>query len=142
MSQKISERLLEIVNALPLREGLRVLEIGCGSGVAAKEIANRFNDIYVLAIDRSAKAIEQATRSSQAEIGQGKLNFIESNVEFFEIPNNEALFDIAFAVRVGALDGRHPEIEKESLNRIANALKKDGKLFIDGGDPIREIKLK
>jgi cyclopropane fatty-acyl-phospholipid synthase-like methyltransferase len=50
---KISPRLAEVVNALPLHKGIRVLEIGCGPGAAAREIANRFEDIYVLAIDRS-----------------------------------------------------------------------------------------
>ena len=48
--QIISNRLSEIVDALPLKEGLRVLEIGCGTGVAAREIAQRFVKIYVLAI--------------------------------------------------------------------------------------------
>jgi hypothetical protein len=47
----------------------------------------------------------------------------------------------AIAVRVGALDGRHLEIEKQSLIRIAKALTKKGKLFIDGGNPLKEILL-
>ena len=53
----------------------------------------------------------------------------------------EAPFDIAFAVRVGALDGRHPEIERQARRRIAAALTRQGRLFIDGGDPLREIPL-
>ncbi len=138
---KISKRLLEIVDALPLKEGIKVLEIGCGTGVAAIEIVNRFNNIYVLAIDRSLTAIKQAKANSQAEIFKGKLRFIHTKIETLELPGNENYFDIVFAIRVGALDGRHPEIEKESLKRIARVLKKNGKLFIDGGSPLREIKL-
>jgi len=46
---------------------------------------------------------------------------------------DEELFDIAVAVRVGALDGRHPEIEKQSLLAIANALKKEGKFLLKMG---------
>jgi len=57
---QLSARLKEIVDALPLRAGLRVLEIGCGSGAAAREIARRIGDGHVLAIDRSPKAIAQA----------------------------------------------------------------------------------
>lgn len=142
MAQKISKRLSTIIDALPLRDGMRILEIGCGTGVAAREIANRIKNGYVLAIDRSAKAIDQAKRSSQTEIAQGKLKFIQSKIEMFELNACEKPFDIAFAVRVGALDGRHPEIEKEALKNISKAIKKKGKLFIDGGNPLKEIVLK
>lgn len=142
MVQKISQRLLEIVNALPLKNGIRVIEIGCGTGVAAKEIANRIGNGKVLAIDRSTKAIEQAEKNAQTEIKNGTLQFIRAKIENFELTNNEQLYDIAFAVRVGALDGRHPEIEQEAMTKIAKALKTNGKLFVDGGNPMKEIKLK
>lgn len=39
---KISKRLLEIIEALPIDEGMRILEIGCGPGAAAKAIVNRW----------------------------------------------------------------------------------------------------
>lgn len=142
MVKKISQRLLDIVDALPLKNGMRVLEIGCGSGVAAREIANRIDNGYVLAIDRSKKAIEQAQKNANPEIKSGKLRFVQAKIEEFKLPESETLFDIAFAIRVGALDGRHPELEKESIIKIAKALKKHGKLFIDGGNPLKEVKLK
>ncbi len=41
MANKLSQRLQEIVDALPLKEGMRVLEIGCGSGAAAREVCKR-----------------------------------------------------------------------------------------------------
>ncbi len=86
MAPIISQRLLEIVEALPLTHGLRVLEIGCGTGVAAREIAKRIGNGNVLAIDRSAKAIEQAIRSSQTEINKGTLRFLQAKIETFELP--------------------------------------------------------
>lgn len=142
MAQKISQRLLEIVDALPLKNGVRVLEIGCGTGVAAREIANRIGNGKVLAIDRSQKSIEQAKKLSQTEINNGTLQFLQTKIEEFELPKQEQQYDFAFAIRVGALDGRHPEIQQEALAKIANALKTNGKLFIDGGNPLKEIKLK
>ena len=141
MAKKISKRLLEIIEALPLREGIRVLEIGCGTGVAAREIVRRLGNGYVLAVDRSPKAIELARINSKTEIENGKIKYIQSTIEAFELPKTEKLFDLAFAIRVGALDGRHPELEKEALKRIAKVIKQEGKLFIDGGDPLKEIKL-
>jgi cyclopropane fatty-acyl-phospholipid synthase-like methyltransferase len=60
--RNISNRLIEIVDALPLKPGMRVLEIGCGSGVAASEIANRIPNVHILAIDRSRLVIDLATK--------------------------------------------------------------------------------
>lgn len=53
----------------------------------------------------------------------------------------EAPFDLAFAIRVGALDGRHPRAGKLARQRIAAALTPAGRLFIDGGDPLRVVDL-
>ena len=50
----------EVTDALPLREEIRVLEIGSGSGAASREIAMRISKGHVLGIDRSGKAIKQA----------------------------------------------------------------------------------
>ncbi|RYG37358.1 MAG: class I SAM-dependent methyltransferase [Chitinophagaceae bacterium] len=141
-SEKLSGRLKEIVNALPLKRGMRILEIGCGPGVMAREIANRFEDIYVLAIDRSAKAIQQAKKNSGSQIETGKLSFVQIAVEHFVIDKSEPPFDLAVAIRVGAFDGRHPEIEQQALKNVAAALTRKGKFFIDGGNPLREISLK
>ncbi len=141
MSNKLSKRLADIIAVLPLKNGIRVLEIGCGPGAMAREISRRIGNGYVLAIDRSGKAIEQAVSSSQPEIKTGRLCYRQIAIENFELDANEKPFDIAIAVRVGALDGRHPEIEKQSLYKIAKALTENGKLFIDGGNPLKEISL-
>ncbi|WP_028980411.1 class I SAM-dependent methyltransferase [Sporocytophaga myxococcoides] len=141
MQSKLSKRLFDIVNALPLKKGIRVLEIGCGPGAMAREISGLIGEGHILAIDRSAKAIQQAIVGSDTEIKTGRLSFRHVAIENFELEPEEKLYDIAIAVRVGALDGRHPEIEKQSLLRIAKALTGEGKLFIDGGNPLKEISL-
>lgn len=138
---KLSRRLADIVNNLPFKDGIRLLEIGCGPGVMAREISRRIGTGHILAIDRSAKAIQQAIAGSKAEIESGSLLFRQTPIEKFELEANEKPFDIAVAIRVGALDGRHPEIEEQALIKIAKALTKNGKLFIDGGDPLKELPL-
>ncbi|TCO16623.1 methyltransferase family protein [Kribbella steppae] len=129
----LSARLVAAVDALPLRQGMRVLEVGCGPGAAAREVARRIGpEGHVLAIDRSAKAVAQALAGAPDEVAAGTLSVRQAPVERFELEEGEDLYDLAFAVRVGALDGRHPELEREALQRIAAALVPAGQLFIDG----------
>ncbi|WP_026632197.1 SAM-dependent methyltransferase [Dyadobacter alkalitolerans] len=142
MANKLSSRHQETVDALPLTEGMRILEIGCGSGAAAREVAKRSPGGRVLAIDRSSKAIRQANENSKAEIASGVLSFRTESIENFELQDGEEQYDLAFAIRVGALDGRHPEIEQQAIEKIRKALKQNGKLYIDGGDPLKQLAIR
>ncbi|SFO43152.1 class I SAM-dependent methyltransferase [Actinomadura madurae] len=137
----LSARLAEIVDALPLTPDMRVLEIGCGPGAAARAIAARLDTGHILAIDRSAKAIAQAEASSAEEIASGRMSVRRAAIEGFTPEPGEGPFDLVLAVRVGALDGRHPEAGRKARERIAAVLAPGGRLFIDGGDPLREIPL-
>jgi trans-aconitate methyltransferase len=134
---ELSPRLLQIVEALPLRPDLRVLEIGCGPGAMSRELARRLPQGFVLGIDRSPKAIAQATAGDNPP----NLGFRQVNADAFALEPGEPPYDLAVAIRVGALDGRHPEVERASLAAIRAALHPGGRLFIDGGDPLREIEL-
>lgn len=138
----LSARLKEIVDALPLREGMRVLEIGGAPGAAAREVARRVGPRgHVLVIDRSAKGIALTTQNAGPEISSGRLSVRCVAAEDFVLLPDEHPFDLAFAVRVGALDGRHPRAGVQARARIASALAPGGRLFIDGGDPLLEVDL-
>ena len=54
------------------------------------------------------------------------------------LPGDEP-FDLVLAVRVGALDGRHPELRRRVLRRLACVTRPGARLFVDGGDPLREV---
>lgn len=139
MSTGPSARLAAVVDALPLQPHTRVLEIGCGPGAAARAVAARLVTGHVLAIDRSTKAIAQTQANAAQEISAGRMSVRHVAVEHFVLHPDEELFDLAFAVRVGALDGRHPTEGRQALEHIAAALKPGGRLLIDGGQPLREI---
>jgi cyclopropane fatty-acyl-phospholipid synthase-like methyltransferase len=139
VSVRLSPRLAAIVNALPLQPHSRVLEIGCGPGAAARAVASRLTTGHILAIDRSAAAIAQAETAAVEEIRSGRMSVRQVSAEDFVLRPHEEPYDIVFAVRVGALDGRHPEAAQQVLHRIATATKADARLFIDGGDPLREL---
>ena len=136
MPARLSKRLQAIVDALPLEDGTRVLEIGCGPGAMARDMARRVGSGHVLAIDRSAKAVARAVAASADEIRAGRLSVRHVAVETFALDPGETRFDLAVAVRVGALDGRHPAIEQAAMRRIAHALTPGGVLYIDGGTPL------
>lgn len=138
----VSGRIAEAVAALPLRPGLRVLEIGCGPGAAAREVARIVGPAgFVLGIDRSAAAIAQAIRGSAGEIAAGIVDYRICSAEAFTLGPGEALFDLAFGLRVGALDGRHPAAGALALPRIASALVPGGRLFVDTGAPLALVPL-
>ena len=141
MPATVSPRIADFVNALPLKEGLRILEIGCGPGVAAREVSRLIGNGFLLAVDRSEKAIRLARAGSVQDIESGRLAFRQAAIEQFQLSSGDDLFDMAFAMRVGALDGRHPEASKLAIQNIRAALKPTGRLFIDGGNPLREISL-
>ena len=107
----LSPRLLAVVDALPLRPGLRVLEIGGAPGAAAREVAARVGPTgHVLVLDRSATGIERTRAACAALIETGALSTLCAPVEDFGLDPATPLFDLAFACRVGALDGRHPAL--------------------------------
>lgn len=132
----LSPRLAEVVAALPLRPGMRVLEVGCGPGAAARAIAARLGDGHVLAVDRSATAIRQVVAGSADELRSGRLGTRQVAVEEFELLPGEAPFDLVVAIRVGALDGRYPEAGRRAMARLAAATVPGALLFTDGGDPL------
>ncbi len=138
----LSSRLRGVVDALPLVPGMRVIEIGCGPGAAAREVAQRIGpEGHVLAIDRSPSAIEQLRRSSGDLIDAGRLSARATAVEELVLEPDEQPYQLAFAVRVGVLDGRHPALHDLALRRVAAMLVPRGRLFIDGGDPLVELAL-
>lgn len=148
MAPRLSARLAAAIDALPLKPGLRVLEVGCGPGAALREVARRIAPGgHVLGIDRSPRAIKLARAACAAEIAAGLVSLRCVAVEDASLRPDEKPFQLAFALRVGALDGRHPEAGARALPRVAAMLGRGGKLLVgDGGDlralPLRSRRVK
>ncbi len=95
----MSERLREIVDALDVQPGDRVLEIGCGHGVAAAYVCERLGDGGGLtAIDRSPKMIAAAARRNADHVAAGRAEFVEATLEDADLGDRR--FDKVLAVRV------------------------------------------
>jgi ubiquinone/menaquinone biosynthesis C-methylase UbiE len=102
----MSERLRRIVDRLDVQTGDRVLEIGCGHGVAATFVCERLTTGRLTAIDRSPKMIEAASRRNAAYVEAGTAEFLVATLE--ELDLGDRRFDKVLAVRVG-LFHREPE---------------------------------
>ena len=130
---RLSPRLATVLSRLPLQPGMRVLEIGCGPGALARAMAARVGlEGHVLGIDRSARAVAQAIAGSPLEIASGTLSFRLAAAEDFMLARGEVPFDMIVAVRVGALDGRHPEAGARAWPRLYAALVPEGCIYVDG----------
>jgi ubiquinone/menaquinone biosynthesis C-methylase UbiE len=110
----MSERLRQIVAGLDIQPNDRVLEIGCGHGVAATFVCERLTGGRLVAIDRSAKMIEAAERRNAVFIAAGKAEFLVANFEDLDL--GEHRFDKIFAVRVAFFD-REPERARALVER-------------------------
>jgi ubiquinone/menaquinone biosynthesis C-methylase UbiE len=93
-----AERLVWAVGTLGVQPGDRVLEIGCGHGVAVSLVCERLDGGSVLAIDRSATMIEMASRRNAAPVAAGRAAFHVAALH--EADLGDARFDLAFAIHV------------------------------------------
>lgn len=111
----VPERLTWAVQNLDLTPGDRVLEIGCGRGVAAALICERLTSGTVTAIDRSATAVEAARRRNEECVAAGRAAFRTASLEESAFP--DASFDKVLAVNVNLFWVRSPDRELAALRR-------------------------
>jgi SAM-dependent methyltransferase len=134
----LPERVRWAVETLAVHPGDRVLEIGCGSGVAAALVCERLGDGSMLAIDRSPIQIERARRRNEAHLASGRLSPDGVALAEFDIAN--AGFDKAFAINVNLFWLGPAAAELAAVRR---ALAAGGRLFLfyeaPGPERAREI---
>ncbi|MGH2476383.1 MAG: class I SAM-dependent methyltransferase [Candidatus Limnocylindrales bacterium] len=126
-----SPRLVAAVDALDPRPSDRVLEVGCGAGVAVSLVCERLVAGHMVAIDRSPAMIRATERRNREHVRSGRLRL--ETVALSDARFGDARFDRVLAVRVGDL-ARPPGNDLAVLRRY---LAPDGVvgLFADGPTP-------
>jgi ubiquinone/menaquinone biosynthesis C-methylase UbiE len=102
----------------------RVLELGCGPGVALAALADRATRGLVVGVDRSPVMIQQASRRNAAALGAGRVRLIQAPVE--RLHTSDAPFDAALAVNNV---GIWPE-PAERLREIGRLLRPGGRIAL------------
>ena len=99
MPSKVSERLMWAVEVLDIDPGDRVLEVGCGHGVAVSLVCERLGpEGRITAIDRSQKMIAAARRRNRLHVASGRAVLEAVALEDVELVDQR--FDKVFAFNV------------------------------------------
>jgi ubiquinone/menaquinone biosynthesis C-methylase UbiE len=120
---KASERIVWAVGVLDVQPSDRLLEVGCGHGVAASLVCDRLDGGRLTAIDRSAKMIEMATRRNEEHVAAGRASFETVAVERMDLGDER--FDKVFGVHVAALWR-----SDEALSVVRRHLAPGGALYV------------
>jgi len=115
MPAKIADRFVWVVEMLEIAPSDRLLEIGCGSGVAVSLICDRLRSGRIVAIDRSPTMIRLASKRNRAHLASGKAAFQAAALD--ELKFGKQRFTKAFAVNVG-LFTQQPAQELKILQRL------------------------
>lgn len=99
MAGKASDRLAWAVGVLNVAPDDRILEVGCGHGVAVSLVCERLDGGRITAIDCSPKMIELARKRNAAHADRAR--FIIASLEQADL--GEEIYDKIFAVDVAAL---------------------------------------
>jgi SAM-dependent methyltransferase len=124
MASKASERLVWAVDTLAPDPADRVLEVGCGQGVAVSLVCERLTSGRITAIDRSQKMIGMATRRNREHIAGGRAVLKTAPLEKADLGNER--FDKVFAFNVAPF-WLEP---KDALGIVRRHLAPDGAVYL------------
>jgi SAM-dependent methyltransferase len=108
----------------------RLLEIGCGPGVAVSAVCERLAGGRITAIDRSATAIRRATARNAGHVAAGRVVLQTAALETLHpenLPEGPGGYDKVFAMNVNLFWVRTPTRELELIRTL---LEPRGALFL------------
>ena len=124
MAGKASERFVWAADTLTVRPADRLLEVGCGHGVAVSLVCERLTTGTITAIDRSPRMIEMATRRNREHVEAGRALLEAVALEDADLGNRR--FDKVFAFNVAPF-WLEPET---ALGVVRKHLARDGAFYL------------
>jgi protein-L-isoaspartate O-methyltransferase len=98
MTGRPADRFVWAVQTLDVAPSERLLEIGCGQGVAVALICESLSSGSITAIDRSKPMIDQAVRRNREHVESGRATFHAVSLAEAAVIRNR--FDKAFVINV------------------------------------------
>src|SRR5262245_53386487 len=89
------------VELLDVQPKERVIELGCGPGVAVAALATKATGGIVVGVDQSPVMIRQARRRNAAAVRAGRVRLYHTSVE--NLSNVDGVFDAALAVNTAGM---------------------------------------
>jgi len=120
-----------IIKALALHRGERILDLGCGGGDQAAALARR--GMECLGVDIAQTLVDYANRTAREENLRAKFICADMREEQFR----EAFDACVILEAFGFFDD---EGNTQVLNAVKTALKKDGRFYIQGPNPLSRMK--
>src|SRR3954465_12200474 len=124
MASKPSERFVWAVDTLAPDSADRVLEVGCGHGVAVSLVCERLTSGRITAIDRSQKMIEMAARRNREHVAAGRAVLKTAALEQADLADER--FDKVFAFNVAPF-WLQPE---QALGIVGRHLASEGAVYL------------
>jgi SAM-dependent methyltransferase len=121
VAAKASDRQRWAVEVLDVAPDDRILEVGCGHGVAVSLVCERLGGGRITAVDRSRKMIEAAATRNRDHTG--KVRFVTASIERADLGDDS--YDKAFAVHVATLHRPGP-----ALDAVRTRLIPGGRLYL------------
>jgi len=106
---------------LGLKEGMRVLDVGCGVGGPMRTIA-RFSGAHIVGLNNNEYQIERGKRLNEQAGLSSQCSFIKA--DFMKVPNEESTYDAIYEVEATCHAPDKVGIYKEILRLL-----KPGQLF-------------
>ncbi len=114
---RASERQRRAVEALGIQPRDRVLELGCGHGVAASLVCEKLiAGGHLVAIDRSPKMIKAALARNADHVAAGRATFLCTAFEKADLEDQR--FDKVFGIHFPPADRHDPEGTRAHVARI------------------------
>ena len=112
------------VELLDVQPTDRVIELGCGPGVALAALSERAGRGLVVGVDHSEVMIRQAGRRNAAAVSEGRVRLVHAPVELLQVTDGP--FDAALAVNTV---GFWPE-PADRLREIGRLLRPGGRIAL------------